>query len=66
MLYTVLHYGNKEEKLSAFLDTGQRNKGEEQGEENYQNKRNKERKKQNSFCKEDKSKLCRKLNIYCC
>jgi len=34
LLYTVLHYGNKEEKLSAFLDTGQRNKGEERGEEN--------------------------------
>ena len=34
MLYTVLHYGNKEEKLSAFLEVGQRNKGEERGEEN--------------------------------
>ena len=33
-------------KLSAFLDTGQRNKGEERGEENYQKKRSKERKKE--------------------
>ena len=43
LLHTL---GNKEEKLSAFLDTGQRNKGEERGEENYQKKRSKERKKE--------------------
>ena len=36
----------KEEKLSAFLEVWQRNKGEERGEENYQKKRSKERKKE--------------------
>ena len=40
MLYTVLHYGNKEEKLSAFLDTGQRNKGEKKTNKRREEKRN--------------------------
>ena len=40
LLHTL---GNKEEKLSAFLYTGQRNKGEERGEENYQKKRGKKK-----------------------
>ena len=33
-IITTPHTTLKEEKLSAFLDTGQRNKGEERGEEN--------------------------------
>ncbi|MBQ3540595.1 MAG: hypothetical protein IJA40_02460, partial [Phascolarctobacterium sp.] len=45
-IITTPHTTLKEEKLSAFLDTGQRNKGEERGEENYQKKRSKERKKE--------------------
>ena len=40
MLYIVLHYGNKEEKLSAFLDTGQRNKGEKKTNKRREEKRN--------------------------
>ena len=48
-IITTPHTTLKEEKLSAFLDTGQRNKGEERGEENYQKKRSKERKKEISL-----------------
>jgi len=32
--------GNKEEKLSAFLDTGQRNKGEKKTNKRREEKRN--------------------------
>jgi len=37
LLHTL---GNKEEKLSAFLDTGQRNKGEKKTNKRREEKRN--------------------------